>query len=142
MCVAVGGSPVTRLRCVAAGAVALVERTGIGHYSIPASVLAVVDDENVALVDRTGMVALVDRTGMVALVDRTGMVALVDRTGMVALVERTGMVALVERTGIGHYSRPGSVLAVVDDEQVALEIVVAVDAEWHIGGNVAAEWRN
>ena len=115
MCVAVGGSPVTRLRCVAAGAVALVERTGIGHYSIPASVLAVVDDENVALVDQTGMVALVDRTGMVA---------------------------LVERTGIGHYSRPGSVLAVVDDEQVALEIVVAVDAEWHIGGNVAAEWRN
>ena len=46
----------------------------------------------------------------------------------------------VEQTGIGHYSRPASVLAVVDDEQVALEIVVAVDAERHIG-NVAAERR-
>ena len=47
----------------------------------------------------------------------------------------------MEQTGIGHYSRPASVLAVVNDEQVALEIVVAVDAEQQIG-NVAAEWRN
>ena len=87
-----------------------VERTGIGHYSRPASVLAVVDDEQVALETRLRGVA-------------------------------AGTVA-VERTGIGHYSRPASVLAVVDDEQVvALEIVVAVDAERQIG-NVAAEWQN
>ena len=82
MCVAVGGSPVTLLRRVAAGAVALVERTGIGHYSRPASVLAVVDDEQVALVEQTGMVALVERTDMVALSERTDMVALVERTGI------------------------------------------------------------